>query len=127
MKDANSRFVLTLDRALPRFNKLREKGLVERIIVISPADSLPYHLKLGYKLKNKDKPHMNELCWSWSDFVKSGINAKVKDIPYEKDYPVAVVYTGGTTGIPKGAVLSNDSFNAITYSYNSIDIDVSRI
>lgn len=126
MKDANSRFVLTLDRALPRFTKLGEDGLIDRIVVISPADSLPYHLKLGYKLKNKDKPHMNELCWSWSDFVKSGINAKVKDIPYEKDYPVAVVYTGGTTGIPKGAVLSNDSFNAITYSYNSIDIDVSR-
>ena len=126
MKDANSRFVLTLDRALPRFTKLGEDGLIDRIVVISPADSLPYHLKLGYKLKNKDKPHMNDLCWTWSDFINRGINTEVTDIPYEKDYPVAVVYTGGTTGIPKGAVLSNDAFNAITYSYNSIDIDVSR-
>lgn len=126
MKDANSRFVLTLDKALPRFNKLGEDGMIDRIVVISPADSLPFHLKLGYKLKNKDKPNMNDLCWSWSSFINKGIHTDVTDYPYEKDYPVAVVYTGGTTGIPKGAVLSNDAFNAITYSYNSIDIDVSR-
>lgn len=126
MTAAESRIVLTLDRALPRFLKLSDQGLIDNIVVLSPVDSLTLPLKIGYRLKNKQSVEMNQYCQSWKSFIKAGNDNIHTDFPYKKDYPVTVVYTGGTTGIPKGAVLSNDSLNALTVEYSTNGMDYSR-
>lgn len=36
---------------------------------------------------------------------------------YVKDEPLTIVHTGGTTGTPKGVVLSHDNYNAMAYEY----------
>lgn len=42
----------------------------------------------------------------------------MEDYPnYQKDTPAVVVHTGGTTGLPKGVVLSNENVNAIAHQY----------
>ena len=123
---AKSRVVLTLDRAFPRFTKLKTDGLIDSIIVLSPADSLPLPLKIGYKLKNKKLDMPDSQCMTWSAFNNAKVCENLPSFPYQRNYPAAVVYTGGTTGIPKGAVLSNDSLNALTVEYSTNGMDYSR-
>ena len=36
---------------------------------------------------------------------------------YNKNQPLTIVHTGGTTGFPKGVVLSHDNYNAMAYEY----------
>lgn len=43
-----------------------------------------------------------------------------KKVEYKKDAPAVIVYTRGTTGIPKGAMLSNDTLNIIEFSYMNL-------
>lgn len=43
---------------------------------------------------------------------------------YKRD--AAIVYTGGTTGIPKGDKLSDDTFNTVALQYKCLDVDYKR-
>lgn len=127
METAKSKIVLSLDKVLPRFIKISESGTLEKIIVLSPSDSLPFPLKLGYHLKNNNKITANQYCLNWNSFIEksNSIDQTIVEPKYEKNYPATIVYTGGTTGIPKGAVLSNDSLNALTIEYSTNGMDYS--
>ena len=41
---------------------------------------------------------------------------------YEGDATVAITYTGGTTGFPKGVMLTNDSLNAVAHNFRHAGI-----
>ena len=45
---------------------------------------------------------------------------------YEKDYPLCMVYSSGTTGASKAIVLSHDSFQYSVLSYDANTIDIYR-
>ena len=45
---------------------------------------------------------------------------------YTKDEPLTIVHTGGTTGMPKGVVLSHDNYNAMAYEYIKSGIGFTR-
>lgn len=81
----------------------------------------------GLKIKNKisdreiynrHKKVMRESSANYmfyKDFIKNGnMYNGVLEEEYEKDRPVAIVHTGGTTGVPKGVLLSNDNLNELT-------------
>ena len=50
--------------------------------------------------------------------IVSGVKSSV----YEKDLPLTIVHTGGTTGFPKGVLLSHDNYNAMAYEYKKSQI-----
>lgn len=66
------------------------------------------------------KSEVSELYKTWSTFVQEGKDYDGQDlmVPYRKDRPAAILCTGGTTGRPKGAVLTNDNFNAMVHQYS---------
>jgi long-chain acyl-CoA synthetase len=115
---------VTIDVAWPNVKQILHETSIERVIVISPADSLPILPKFGYKFLNikeirKELAQIlikNELTMNWHEFLGRGRYVTGNAYEKMKAEDVAVIlYSGGTTGKPKGAALSNMSFNATAY------------
>lgn len=65
-----------------------------------------------YNIKESGNLKLGKNMISWSDFI----SYKTLDDPYKKrkaNDPAAIIYSGGTTGKPKGIILSNLNFNAM--------------
>ncbi len=60
---------------------------------------------------------------NYETFIQNGKSVKqVETVPYKENTPAIVVYTGGTTSIPKGAVLANETYNGqnMQFQYSGI-------
>lgn len=123
--ETKTRFILTVDLAYPLLVKAAQGTDVETIISVSPGDSLPQPKKFFYRLKNKRK-QLEGRDYSWKQFLENGKLAKPRFVPYQKDTCAIIAHTGGTTGIPKGVMVSNDNLNAVVHGYQHTGIPFAR-
>lgn len=117
IKDSASRVAVTLDQFYGKFEAVRREVPLETLLIASIADALPPVMALGYRLtegrKNgripKDAP---VLCWR--DFL-AGAKAQSAACFVERKAgdPAVILFSGGTTGVTKGILLSNLNFNAL--------------
>lgn len=136
IKEAESKLLVVIDVAYDKVKDTKNTTKVEDIITVSPADSLPFGLNLGYKAKEfienlskKDKTIIkNGDRILWKDFFEKGKTNNVNLNKNEKkgSDAVVIVHTGGTTGFPKGVLLSNDNINAVAYQSLLTGIDMQR-
>jgi len=119
--DCESDLLLVMDEFYPQIESAIQKSRIKNIVVIPTLNSsILGILKKGCKLQQS-----SEL--SWNQFIKDGkARSEVKPIPYEKDLPLAMVYSSGTTGANKGILLSNDSFQNSVHSYRKSGVEVGR-
>lgn len=129
IKEVNAEYVLTIDVAYPKIEKAIEQTNVKKVIVVSPADSLAQPKKMLFILSNRLKGEKQQLkanCIVWDKFIAGGKDAKPQYCPYKKDSCCVIVHTGGTTGTPKGVMLSNDNFNAMALQYYLLGANFNR-
>ena len=109
IENTESKLFLVLDVALDKVEAIKSKLNVP-VVVLGVADSMPPHIKLGYRLKEKSKKHTS---LTWQEFLrKSVINPPLAS---DHEAPAVIVYSSGTTGEPKGVVLSNSSITAVAF------------
>ena len=119
IEEVGSRLLICLNVAYDRCHQAEKRTHVERVLVISPADSLPMHLAIGYKLTNPDKNRYKSNVLHWKDFIANGKNQNMNAEPYDPQHVCVVVHTGGTTGSPKGVMLTDRNFNALAQEFSA--------
>jgi len=116
---SGSRFVIGLDLSIPRLVKAINRSNVERFVVVSVKESMPLMIRTAYSIKVK-KIEMPSDSISWKEFIKLADNiTDDEEITIDKEDCAAILYSGGTTGKPKGIMLSNYNFNVL--AIQSID------
>lgn len=118
IKSSGSKVLLVIDMAYPLVAAVRSEINQEHIIVQSAGTSLPPLKKFAIKLAVKNNiPFGKGGTISWDTFIAGAKNGAAQEAEYVGDATVAITYTGGTTGFPKGVMLTNDSVNAVGFSF----------
>lgn len=116
LNEAGSTVAITLDQFYGKFERIRENTKLVDIIIASVKDEVSEPIKAGYMITEGFKiepiPYDAPVI-RWKDFMKLGrfcsYNYKVKR---GADDPAVILYSGGTTGMTKGVILTNKNFNA---------------
>ena len=113
IRDSGTKVMVTLDLALlfEKVEAMLERGVLEKAVVASFPSLLPRVKAAGFKLLQRTKL-ANAGASSVSDRIVSERALLANDGRYQRPSitPEAVAvlqYTGGTTGTPKGAMLSH--------------------
>lgn len=114
---SNSVMLVTLDVFWGKVAPIIDETNVRNTIILSAKTSMPIILKTGFMITKEykiKKPVFNESVISWEKFIKMGETYLPTIKPNIKANDLAVIlYSGGTTGDPKGVMLSNYNFNAL--------------
>lgn len=115
-------YMIMLDICYPKIRNIVKDTKLKKIIVVSPIDSASFVYKAVYQITDKkSKIPFGDIYEGWKEFLKRAASSEnVPSASYDGNRPAVIVYTGGTTGVPKGAMLSDDAINHISeYAYIS--------
>lgn len=125
-QEVNAKLILTIDVAYPKIAKAAVGTAVEKIITLSPADSLPSIKRAAYKAANHQAKPTGSNCESWHEFISSSKRDICLPPANASSDCCVMVHTGGTTGTPKTVMLSNQNLNTMAMQYALLGIDISR-
>lgn len=128
VEHVDSKAVITFDMLYPKLAEIEWETTVKPVIVLARiADALPVYLKPLYLATNKVEftPNLDHNIIYWNAFLKQGKQRK-ESLPVDDgkgDDIAAILYSGGTTGIPKGAMIHNRAFNCMAIQAEEIKRD----
>lgn len=94
-------------------------------IVISPMGrsmDLMAKTVLAVKMRNQ-KIKYNDNLLSYEKFLEMGKGVQTDEVSANEFELAAITFTGGTTGLPKGIMLSNLMMTAVTEDLRSLNVD----
>jgi len=113
LKDSSAGTVVVLTAFYNQFKKVQPRTGVKFVIATNIKEYLPSVLKVLFTLvKEKKEGHYIELqsgdCWM-QDLMKKHSGAKRPDVKVLPDDYALLLFSGGTTGTPKGVIGSHHS------------------
>ncbi len=116
--DSGATFMVSLGLMYDRVKKVRADLGLKKLIVANIKDYFPPVLKLLFTLLKENKPDMNGErhrvdfsgdadTVSFIDFLREGQGKKPTPVEVQPEDTAILMYTGGTTGVPKGAQLTH--------------------
>ena len=122
LNESESRYILTIDLVYDKVMKIIGNTKVEKVIVSSVSDDMSKfkHAMYWFFSGRKNKIEKNEKAIFYNKLIKLGIADKeFKPVKKGKNDEAIILYSGGTSGTPKGIVISNLNFNALAMQLQS--------
>ena len=120
--ETDSKLLVIMDRFYPALKEAIEQSNTKRIILSSLTEysSLLYRLVIRRKTPKKDELIPGVEYMTLPEFNRLGemSNIELEELPYEPDRIATISYTSGTTGNPKGVILTNDCLNNMISIYD---------
>jgi long-chain acyl-CoA synthetase len=101
--------LITFDMALPAIRVLAKNVQITRIIVTAVTDYIK-----GMPVSTAKSLDLEKGWFGFSELLAKYPNPRRSKIQVNPDDPALIQFTGGTTGIPKGAVLTHSNIVAAT-------------
>jgi long-chain acyl-CoA synthetase len=111
LADAGTEIAIVLSPYYSRVRSIRDGARLRHVIVTNIKEYFPPLLRLLFTLtKEKKGGHRTDLGSPddfWFDSLLAGSQAALKPIETDPQDTACLLYTGGTTGVPKGAQLTH--------------------
>ncbi len=118
LSDSGAKVIVLLDQLYPNLAEARPRTPVEHVILAGVADYFPTPLALAYRAReafaSRGKPHVDQRALrsdpaihQFKDLLSHGGDAAPLPEPARPDDLALLQYTGGTTGVAKGAMLTH--------------------
>ena len=118
VSSSGSKILVAIDIAYPKVAPIISEIDQKHIIIQSATTSLPSVKRFFAKMAtNNAIPYGKCGIISWGAFIDGARRGVAHEADYVGDAVVAITYTGGTTGFPKGVMLTNDSINAVAFNF----------
>ncbi|MGM8366361.1 long-chain-fatty-acid--CoA ligase [Virgibacillus sp. W0181] len=113
LTDSGSKYIICLDILLPRITNVKDSTHLEHVIVTGIKDYLPFPKNIIYPFIQKRQYNMvvkveeNDQTHAWLSLLQNSTEDYTK-MEVNPCTDIALLqYTGGTTGLPKGAMLTH--------------------
>ena len=108
------KYIVTVDLCVDKISGIIDSTPLQRVIIVSPSQSMGYVMKKAYNILNKtDIPQWDSRYILWKRFLHiKGEAEEYTPSGKENHLPAIILHSGGTTGTPKDIMLSNSNFNS---------------
>jgi long-chain acyl-CoA synthetase len=123
LKDSGAETIITLTRFYKMIKDIQPKTELKNIIVTNIKDYFPGMLSFLYTLakekKEGDRVDIASGDYSFTELIKKHAGQKPPAIEVKPEDRALFLYTGGTTGVSKGAVLRHSNLVANMFQVKS--------
>ncbi len=123
LEDSGAETIILLNLFWPRLREIRHETKIMRVIVAHIFDTLPFPMRLLVKSSQKKSPDWVEMHPEQDIFLFGHLLEKYGPTPprvnINPDDVALFQYTGGTTGLPKAAMLTHRNLLANTQQIDS--------